>query len=107
MDHYNSNKDEVDKVVKLEKGVRSYSEEIIQANGILRLMLELIEQRAGKISLMVQKAENLRKESKCYFNTAKKVTKKARCNKYVLIIGIILIVLVRKFDNTRLSFTFA
>lgn len=33
MAHYNSNKEEVDKVVKLEKGVRSYSEEIIQANG--------------------------------------------------------------------------
>lgn len=33
MAHYNNNKEEVDKVVTLEKGVRTYSEEIIQANG--------------------------------------------------------------------------
>ena len=34
MKYYNSNKEDVDKIAQLEKGVRTYSEDVIQANGI-------------------------------------------------------------------------
>ena len=34
MQNFNSSKEDIDKVALLEKNVRSYSEEIIQANGI-------------------------------------------------------------------------
>ena len=34
MTHYNSNKEDIDNVLKLKKGVISFSEEIIQANGM-------------------------------------------------------------------------
>ena len=32
MNYYNNNKEEVDKIVQLEKGIRMYSDDVIQAN---------------------------------------------------------------------------
>jgi hypothetical protein len=40
MQHYNSSREEIDKVALLEKNVRSYSEEIIQANGFFIFLNE-------------------------------------------------------------------
>ena len=55
---------------------------------------------------MVQKAENLRKESVSYFKGAKKVNEKVRCNRIVIIIAIILVVLVKKFVKYSLFYTY-
>ncbi len=40
MQHYNSSREEIDKVALLEKNVRSYSEDIIQANGFFIFLNE-------------------------------------------------------------------
>ena len=67
-------------------------------------MKELIEQRAGKIGLMVQKAENLRTESKNYYTKSKKVKSTVKCNKAILISFIIVVVIVY-LNNFSLWYT--
>jgi len=57
-------------------------------------MKELIEQRSGKIGLMVQKAENLRSESKNYYTKSKKVKSTVKCNKAIIISFITVVVIV-------------
>ena len=95
MKHYNSNKENIDNVLQLENGVRSYSTEIIEANGEFSyLIIELLESRGGKINIIVKKAENLRNESVSYFNSSRKVNKAVKCNKTIMFIVTVIIVLV-------------